>query len=63
MVVAKKWIYAKPFEGLPKDENFRLEEETLPEPGENGWLKPGKTVRASKTTFHLSDVLFLLLLL
>uniref|UniRef100_A0A182KAD0 Prostaglandin reductase 1 n=1 Tax=Anopheles christyi TaxID=43041 RepID=A0A182KAD0_9DIPT len=38
MVVAKKWIYAKPFEGLPKDENFRLEEETLPEPGENEFL-------------------------
>ncbi|EAA06257.3 AGAP000414-PA [Anopheles gambiae str. PEST] len=38
MVVAKKWIYAKPFEGLPKDENFRLEEETLPEPGENEFV-------------------------
>ncbi|XP_053678876.1 prostaglandin reductase 1-like [Anopheles nili] len=29
MVIAKKWIYVKPFEGLPKDENFKLEEETL----------------------------------
>uniref|UniRef100_A0A182P183 Prostaglandin reductase 1 n=1 Tax=Anopheles epiroticus TaxID=199890 RepID=A0A182P183_9DIPT len=38
MVVARKWIYAKPFEGLPNDGNFRLEEETLPEPGENEFV-------------------------
>lgn len=38
MVVAKKWIYAQPFDGLPKDENFRLEEETLPELGDNEFL-------------------------
>lgn len=31
MVKAKKFIYAKPFEGFPKLDNFRLEEETLPE--------------------------------
>nr|XP_019552338.2 prostaglandin reductase 1-like [Aedes albopictus] len=29
MVVAKKWIYAKAFSGLPTADNFRLEEETL----------------------------------
>lgn len=38
MVVARKWIYVKPFEGLPKDENFRFEEETLPEPGDNEFI-------------------------
>ncbi|XP_055604500.1 prostaglandin reductase 1-like [Uranotaenia lowii] len=31
MAVAKKWIYAKPFSGLPSYDNFRLEEETLGE--------------------------------
>ncbi|KFB38940.1 AGAP000414-PA-like protein [Anopheles sinensis] len=29
MVVGRKWVYVKPFDGLPKDENFRLEEEVF----------------------------------
>lgn len=31
MVKAKKFIYSKPFIGLPKISDFQLEEETLPE--------------------------------
>lgn len=31
MVKAKKIIFAKRFDGLPKVTDFRLEEETLPE--------------------------------
>uniref|UniRef100_A0AAG5DY05 Prostaglandin reductase 1 n=1 Tax=Anopheles atroparvus TaxID=41427 RepID=A0AAG5DY05_ANOAO len=39
MVVARKWVYVKPFDGLPKDENFKLEQETLPdELAENEFL-------------------------
>ncbi|XP_062551440.1 prostaglandin reductase 1-like [Armigeres subalbatus] len=29
--IAKKWIYARTFEGVPKPDDFRLEEEVLPE--------------------------------
>ena len=36
MVQAKKWIYAKRFEGLPKVTDFRLEKETLPELKDGG---------------------------
>ncbi|XP_050099331.1 prostaglandin reductase 1-like [Anopheles aquasalis] len=39
MVVASKWIYAKAFDGLPNDANFKLEQETLPdELAENEFL-------------------------
>ncbi|XP_058811534.1 prostaglandin reductase 1-like [Topomyia yanbarensis] len=38
MVVAKKWIYARAFTGLPTRENFRLEEETLPDIKDNEFL-------------------------
>lgn len=31
MVKAKKFIYSKPFNGLPKISDFQLEEEILPE--------------------------------
>ena len=30
MVVAKKFVLAKPFSGLPTDENIKLETEELP---------------------------------
>lgn len=30
MVVAKKYIYVKEYDGLPKDENVKIVEETLP---------------------------------
>ncbi|XP_058445165.1 prostaglandin reductase 1-like [Malaya genurostris] len=38
MVVAKKWIYAKAFSGLPTAENFRLEEETIADVKDNEFL-------------------------
>ena len=35
-----KWIYAKPFDGLPTEENLQLVEFDVPDQlGENGWLK------------------------
>lgn len=36
MVTAKKFIYAKRFEGLPKVTDFRLEEEILPDLKDGG---------------------------
>ena len=45
-VVAKKWVYAKAFSGLPTSENFRLEEETLGELKENGEF--GEDVKCTK---------------
>lgn len=36
MVQAKKFIYVKRFEGLPKVTDFRLEEETLPNLDDGG---------------------------
>lgn len=36
MVIAKKFIYAKRFDGLPKVTDFRLEDETLPELNDGG---------------------------
>lgn len=36
MVKAKKYIFAKRFDGLPKVTDFRLEEETLPELRDGG---------------------------
>ncbi|XP_058831166.1 prostaglandin reductase 1-like [Topomyia yanbarensis] len=38
MVLAKKWIYAKAFSGLPTAENFRLEEETVAAIKDNEFL-------------------------
>lgn len=38
MVQAKKFIFAKRFEGLPKITDFRLEEETLPALNDGGLL-------------------------
>lgn len=38
MVTAKKFIYAKRFEGLPKVTDFRLEEEILPDLKDGGKL-------------------------
>lgn len=38
MVVAKKWIYAKAFSGLPSNENFRLEDESLEQIKDNEFL-------------------------
>lgn len=39
MVQAKKFIYAKRFEGMPKVTDFRLEEETLPELNDGGLFR------------------------
>lgn len=36
MVQAKKFIYAKRFEGMPKISDFSLEEETIPELSDGG---------------------------
>lgn len=38
MVQAKKFIFAKRFEGMPKISDFRLEEESLPELKDGGEL-------------------------
>lgn len=38
MVVAKKLIYAKQFDGMPKLTDFQIEEETLSELNDGGLL-------------------------
>ena len=38
MVVCKKWVLAKAFEGEVKPENFRLEEEELSESIKDGGM-------------------------
>lgn len=40
MVVAKKLIYAKQFDGMPKVTDLRIKEETLPAPNDGGLLIP-----------------------
>lgn len=39
MVKAKKFIYAKRFDGFPKITDFRLEEEELPELKDGGQFR------------------------
>lgn len=36
MVQAKTWILTKHFDGIPKDSNFELKLEQLPEPKDGG---------------------------
>ena len=36
MVQAKTWTLTKPFEGFPKDSNFELKVEELPDPKDGG---------------------------
>lgn len=47
MVQAKKFIYAKRFDGLPKLSDFKLEEEALPE------LKDGGNVKFATILFFI----------
>lgn len=49
MVRAKKLIYAKQFEGMPKLTDFRIEAEDLPE------LKDGNQIYFSLSTKHISS--------
>lgn len=37
MVQAKTWVLKQHFEGFPKDGDFALELEELPEPKDGGW--------------------------
>ncbi|XP_017574254.1 prostaglandin reductase 1 isoform X1 [Pygocentrus nattereri] len=37
MVQAKSWILKQHFEGFPKDSDFELKQEQLPEPKDGGW--------------------------
>lgn len=70
MVQAKKFIYAKRFEGMPKISDFTLEEETLPELSDGGlfikvlqhfwnkwhkWLN-WKNVHLNIVTFFISAI-------
>lgn len=38
MVRAKQFVYSKPFQGMPTDENFKLVEEDLPPLKDGGTL-------------------------
>lgn len=38
MVLAKKFVYVKEFDGMPKDENLKIVEEELPELKNGGKL-------------------------
>lgn len=49
---AKKWIYARAFDGEPKPEDFRLEEEVMPA------IKDGGRLASVSTLFRISHKLF-----